>query len=245
MNETKEKDYYLPVLLSQTVIFLLLSFLVYLFGVNGDFKNDYLGILNDNFESAEISGAVETFRRHLYTGDIFTVLNIKDNFSADDGSTTQNYEGTGGEDMEFRSAAKNASFAPVFSTAKILSPIENGRYTSYFGYRINPITGEYGFHTGLDIAAAEGTKIRAAFSGKVLKSGYDEKAGNYVYLSHNEGLLTFYCHCSEITAEPGTVIRQGETIALVGSTGYSTGPHLHFEIRKDNIRYNPLWLLDK
>ena len=97
----------------------------------------------------------------------------------------------------------------------------------------------------MDIAAPEGTKIRAAFSGRVLKSGFDSKAGNYLYLSHNDGLVTFYCHCSEITVEAGTVVRRGETVALVGSTGYSTGPHLHFEVRKDNIRYNPLWLLGK
>ena len=140
---------------------------------------------------------------------------------------------------------KTQALLLFFSTAKILPPIENGRYTSYFGYRISPITGEYGFHTGLDIAAPEKTKIRAAFGGTVLKSGFDEKAGNYLYLSHDDGLVTFYCHCSDILAEIGTVVRQGETIALVGSTGYSTGPHLHFEVRKDNIRYNPLWLLEK
>ncbi len=245
MNDIKERDYYLPVLVSQTLLFILLTVLVYLFGKDGDFRINYLELLNDNLDSTEITNAVETFRKHLYTGEIFTVLNIKDDFPVSAEITFSDYVGTGGDDIEYRKATENTSFAPVFSTVKILSPIENGRYTSYFGYRISPITGEYGFHSGLDIAAPEGTKIRAAFSGKVLKTGFDTKAGNYLYLSHDDGLVTFYCHCSDVLVESGTVVRQGETVALVGSTGYSTGPHLHFEVRKDNVRYNPLWLLDK
>lgn len=246
MNETKDKDYYLPVLLCQVTAFALMTVLVYLFGNNGDFKENYLELLSENIDSVEISDAVESFRKHLYTGEIFTVLNIKDNFSySDEENLETTAQASGGKDIEYRKAKENTSFAPVFSTAKILSPIENGRYTSYFGYRINPISGEYAFHSGLDIAAPEGTIIRAAFNGTVNKTGTDAQAGNYVYLSHDDGFVTFYCHCSEILVEKGNVIRQGEAIALVGSTGYSTGPHLHFEVRKDNIRYNPLWLLDK
>ncbi len=245
MNEANEKDYYFPVLICQIVIFALLTALVYLFGTQGDFRESYLRLLGSNLDSVEISNAVETFRKHLYTGEIFTVLNIKDDFPVSAEVTSTELNGMGGEDLGYRKAAENASFAPIFATAEILSPIEKGRYTSYFGYRISPITGEYGFHAGLDIAAAEGTKIRAAFNGQVIKSGYDEQAGNYLYLSHDDGFITFYCHCSELLAEKGAVVRQGETVALVGSTGYSTGPHLHFEVRKDNVRYNPLWLLDK
>lgn len=243
MNETNEKDYYFPVLVSQIVIFILLTILVYFFGSQGDFRENYLKLLDSNLDSVEISDAVETFRKHLYTGEIFTFLNIKDDYNND--SDVTEYSGTGGADIEYRKATDNTSFAPVFSTSEILSPIEKGRYTSYFGYRINPITGEYGFHSGIDIAAPSGTRIRAAFNGEVIKCGYDAQAGNYIYLSHDDGFVTFYCHCSELLAEKGINVRQGETIALVGSTGYSTGPHLHFEVRKDNIRYNPLWLLEK
>ena len=75
--------------------------------------------------------------------------------------------------------------------------------------------------------------------------GEDSRAGKYIFLTHDDGYVTFYCHCSEILAEVGAVIRQGETIALVGSTGWSTGPHLHFEVRKNNIRYNPLYILER
>ena len=159
-------------------------------------------------------------------------------------NTNELLSGTGGEDLELYEAEENTSFSPIRSTSPTISPIENGRYTSYFGYRINPITREFSFHTGLDIAATEGTKIRAVLSGKVLRIGEDSRAGKYIFLEHDDGFVTFYCHCSEITAEVGAVIRQGETIAKVGSTGWSTGPHLHFEVRKDNIRYNPLYILD-
>lgn len=159
-------------------------------------------------------------------------------------SDTTAVSAMGGVDLESYEAAENTSFAPVKTTAKILSPIENPRYTSYFGYRTSPITGEWSFHTGLDMAAAQGTKIRAAFSGTVSKVGEDSRAGKYIFLTHSDGFVTFYCHCSEILAQEGANIRQGETIAKVGSTGWSTGPHLHFEVRKDSVRLNPLWLLE-
>lgn len=129
-------------------------------------------------------------------------------------------------------------------TAKIVSPVSSTRYTSKFGYRINPITNTKAFHTGLDIAAPLGTKIKAAYNGTVSKTGEDSHSGKYIFLSHANGLETFYCHCSQIVAQEGAKIRQGETIALVGSTGWSTGPHLHFEIHKDGKRLDPLAFLE-
>ena len=119
----------------------------------------------------------------------------------------------------------------------------SGPYTSYFGARTNPITGVDSFHTGLDIAAAQGTKIKAAYSGVVRKVGEDSRSGKYIYLTHENGVETLYCHCSAVLAEQGASIRQGETIALVGSTGWSTGPHLHFEFHKNGERLDPLPIL--
>lgn len=163
-------------------------------------------------------------------------------------TATETADGTtlpmGGDDLELFEAAERTSFAPYVTTDKFLSPIENGRYTSYFGYRTNPITGKWSFHTGLDIAAPAGTKIRCALNGTVTKAGEDERAGKYIIVTHSEGFQTFYCHCSEILAEVGMNLLEGETIALVGSTGWSTGPHLHFEVRRDGIRLNPLWALE-
>lgn len=129
-----------------------------------------------------------------------------------------------------------ASFSPKEA---IVSPV-SGRYSSYYGYRTNPITGNNTLHTGLDIAASQGTKIKAAYSGVVRKVGEDSRSGKYLYLTHANGSETLYCHCSKILVDEGAVIRRGETIALVGSTGWSTGPHLHFEIHKNGERLDPL-----
>ena len=141
-------------------------------------------------------------------------------------------------------ATENTSFSPVSVTAPIVRPVSGGRYSSKFGYRTNPITNEYSFHTGLDIAVPEGTKIKAAYGGQVRTVGEDNHSGKYIVITHSDGFETFYCHCSKILAEEGAVIRQGETVALVGSTGWSTGPHLHFEVRKDGKRLNPLPILN-
>lgn len=153
-------------------------------------------------------------------------------------------ENMGGVDIELYKAAEGTSFSPVATTSEIVRPVLSEKYTSFFGYRINPITNQKSFHTGLDIAAPLGTKIRAAYNGTVRKTGEDSHSGKYVILSHDDGFETFYCHCSKILAEQGAVIRAGETIALVGSTGWSTGPHLHFEVRKNGERLNPLEILE-
>lgn len=150
----------------------------------------------------------------------------------------------GGDDQPVYKAVQNTSFSPVSTTCPIVAPVNSTRYTSNFGYRINPITGKKSFHTGLDIAAPLGTKIRAAYAGTVKTVGEDDRSGKYIILTHKEGFETFYCHCSKIIAEKGAVLRQGETVALVGSTGWSTGPHLHFEIRKNGERMNPKQVLD-
>lgn len=134
------------------------------------------------------------------------------------------------------------SFSPYYTTVSAVMPVE-GRISSPFGYREDPFTGELSLHTGLDIACEQGSPIAAAFYGVVAEVGENDVAGKYIRLSHSGGLETFYCHCSEIIATQGAVIRQGETIALVGSTGMSTGPHLHFEVRIGGKRLNPEWLL--
>lgn len=160
-------------------------------------------------------------------------------------SALQEKTDAGGEDIALYKAAENTSFSPVATTYAPVQPVDSTNYTSYFGYRINPITNARSFHTGLDIAAPQGTKVKAVFSATVRKTGEDSHSGKYVILTHSDGLETFYCHLSKILAEEGAVLRQGETIALVGSTGWSTGPHLHFEVRKNGERLNPLWVLEK
>ena len=128
------------------------------------------------------------------------------------------------------------------SDEEITVPV-HGEITSEYGNRTNPVSGEYLMHSGVDIAASQGTEIRAAYSGIVSEVGSNSVGGNYISLVHKDGSETLYCHCSKIIAEKGDVIRAGETIALVGSTGRSTGPRLHFEITVDGKTENPLLYL--
>lgn len=159
--------------------------------------------------------------------------------------------GAGGEDLLtglFGNGAKlppeNTSFAPYFLTAPLSPPLQAATITSTFDYRTHPITGEDGFHTGLDLAAAEGTPIASVLPGIVAKQGYNDKSGNFVIVSHGSGVETLYAHCSKITAADGAYVRAGETIALVGSTGDSTGPHLHLELAIDGVKMDPLYALE-
>ena len=94
-------------------------------------------------------------------------------------------------------------------------------------------------HTGLDIAASTGTPIAAAASGTVTYSGYKGSYGNMIVITHSNGVQTYYAHCSKLNVSAGATVSQGQTIATVGSTGNSTGPHLHLEVRVNGIAYNP------
>lgn len=121
---------------------------------------------------------------------------------------------------------------------------ENGTITSYFGNRVNPVTGKPDFHTGTDIAMPEGTPILAAADGTVeIANGTDswgDSYGYYVKLDHGSGFETLYAHCSSICVTAGQEVSQGEVIGYVGSTGNSTGNHLHFEVRKNGQRVDAL-----
>ena len=144
---------------------------------------------------------------------------------------------TGGTDAT--PAPRPYTFLPLRTTVPPVNPVAAGEITSGFGYRAHPITGEPGLHAGIDIAAPEGTPIVAAFHGTVSRVSYGPRAGHYLILDHGGGMQTLYLHCHEILVEEGMVLRAGERIALVGSTGDSTGPHLHFELRVNGVRADP------
>jgi murein DD-endopeptidase MepM/ murein hydrolase activator NlpD len=136
----------------------------------------------------------------------------------------------------------DASFSPVFITARMRPPV-SGVVTSAFGWRLHPITEATDFHTGIDVAAPEGHAIRAALPGRVSEVGYSRIYGNYVTIEHSGSLQTFYAHCSEVLVSEGMKVNQGERIAKVGSTGMSTGPHLHFAVVARGSSVNPYWAL--
>lgn len=118
------------------------------------------------------------------------------------------------------------------------------RISSPFGWRIHPTLGVNKFHNGVDMAAPKGTDILAAYSGEVVAATYNSSMGNYVMMNHGNGFYTIYMHASKLCVSPGDIIIEGEKIAEVGSTGRSTGPHLHFGIRKDGEYVDPMDYLD-
>jgi murein DD-endopeptidase MepM/ murein hydrolase activator NlpD len=119
-----------------------------------------------------------------------------------------------------------------------LYPI-NGRLTSPFGWRDDPISGLRRYHTAMDMAAPTGTPVKAAGDGKVATVGVNASLGKYIILSHGSNYQTLYAHLSVVSVSQGNQIRQGAKIGEVGSTGYSTGPHLHFGVFKNGRPVNP------
>ncbi len=118
-----------------------------------------------------------------------------------------------------------------------------GRITSAMGLRTHPVGGFRGRHTGIDLAAHEGTNIAAAADGIVAQTGEGEYIGKFVVVQHKDSYTTIYGHCSQILTMPGKAVKKGKIIARSGHTGRVTGPHLHFEIRKNGIPQNPLLYL--
>ncbi len=115
----------------------------------------------------------------------------------------------------------------------------SGRITSHFGERESPTEGASSYHKGIDIGASSGSSVIAAASGKVVIATYSSSAGNYIMISHGSSTYTVYMHLSSMKVSEGDEVSQGQTIGAVGSTGYSTGPHLHFGIRKNGSYVDP------
>lgn len=120
-----------------------------------------------------------------------------------------------------------------------------GKYSSGYGYRMHPVLRRIAFHTGIDIAAGHGTKVYSARAGRVTFSGSLGGYGKMVVIRHDNGFSTCYSHNSRNLVRVGQWVKQGQLIARVGSTGMTTGPHLHFEIRKNGVSQNPVKIFRK
>ena len=114
------------------------------------------------------------------------------------------------------------------------------RISSKYGMRTHPITGVYKLHTGVDISAPMGANFIAANDGIVTKAGMNSAYGNMVIIDHGGGISTLYAHGSEILVHVGQTVKKGESVLKVGSTGYSTGPHAHFEVRINGVVTDPM-----
>lgn len=122
-------------------------------------------------------------------------------------------------------------------------PLPKGVITSYFGPRMQPFTGKYEFHQGIDIAAPAGTSVLSAREGSIEEVGTDPFCGNFILMLHETGYETKYCHLKKIFVTLHQNVRSGMIIGEVGTTGMSTGPHLHFEIRERGKTKDPLLML--
>ncbi|MDR1979657.1 MAG: LysM peptidoglycan-binding domain-containing M23 family metallopeptidase [Synergistaceae bacterium] len=140
------------------------------------------------------------------------------------------------------SSAKNSSGSVQKASRSFRWPVM-GKINSPFGWRRHPITRRRDFHTGLDIKAGRGTVIRSSREGQVVYSGWMGGYGKVVVVEHSGGQSTLYAHCSSLLVKQGSKVSVGQNIARVGSTGRTTGPHLHFEVRNGNSPVNPLQYL--
>lgn len=127
------------------------------------------------------------------------------------------------------------------STPTILPSV--GWITSYFGHRVSPYAGKVKMHEGLDVGAPTGTPIVAPADGMITFAGHKAGFGNFVQIDHGYGIETIYAHAYKVIAKNGQKVRRGDLIAKVGSTGYSTGPHLHYEVRVNGIAVDPLYFV--
>jgi murein DD-endopeptidase MepM/ murein hydrolase activator NlpD len=134
----------------------------------------------------------------------------------------------------------------LFLGTAFLSPLKNSRQTSGFGTRKNPFNARrMEFHKGIDMGCHPGTKVYSSRSGRVIFAGYEDGYGRLVIVEHEFGYRSYYGHLSKTLVKPGQLVKPGEMIALSGNTGRSTGPHLHFEIRKNGRALNPMTFLKK
>ena len=235
-KETENKDFFMPVMITQTVVsIIVIAAMIISFARGGKLSDlmekGYTELMSADYRAEDFSEAVS--RAAVFSQDMINEFSDKSSIAR------------GGIDLEFTSLEmlEGISFEKIDAGFSMIYPLSDFEITSDFGYRISPVSGNAGIHTGLDMAADFGADISAAADGKVLDARWDDSYGNYVKLQHQNNTVSIYAHCSRLCVEEGESVSAGEKIAEIGSTGASTGNHLHFEVRKDNIRINPYNLL--
>ncbi len=193
---------------------------------------------------SNLSKNIKLFYTEISKTDIVvsTIIDVFKNVAKQTFAPTIIEETASGETTE--ESGEKADFSPVFLTVDITNPIEKGYISSYFGYRVSPITNKYSLHKGIDIPAEENTKIYTIYDGTVEIADYNSINGNYIVIKHSNTFKTTYNHCNKLFFKKGDKVKKGECIALVGATGYATGNHLHFELIINGKYINPVWVLD-
>ncbi|MDA3822330.1 MAG: M23 family metallopeptidase, partial [Bacteroidales bacterium] len=140
--------------------------------------------------------------------------------------------------QSFRKKRNNSNYVR-YATKGFYVPV-TGRITSKYGYRVHPVTKRrHSMHTGIDIAAPKGTPVKAAASGIIKRTRYSGGYGKLIIVQHEKDLVTYYGHLSAYRVRPGQRVTKGQIIGRVGTSGRSTGPHLHFEVRRGGHPLNP------
>lgn len=157
-------------------------------------------------------------------------------------------EATGGRDIPVGEAVsvlvppEGTTFTPLAVPSTVVTPLRSGEVTSVFGYRTDPIRGGTGFHTGTDVAASTGETIYSPYDGIVTAAVWNNSYGYYITV-RTGNIEILYAHCSALLCGEGDTVAAGEAIARVGSTGDSTGSHVHIELRCEGICYDPAPLI--
>ncbi|GBU29212.1 peptidase M23 [Treponema sp. R8-4-B8] len=204
-----------------------------------------------SLNSLESPASLETGKTLLLPScpGIFIPSNLQTDLEKITGAARQNNKG--GVEIKIRSLGKQetflffpgADFTPTerafFLNSGFRFPLRQYRVTSRYGIREDPITGRMSMHQGIDFAAPEGTEVFAAADGVVTAAGFDPVYGNYIIISHSNNWKSLYGHLQSIETVLRTDVKSGNLIGRVGSTGQSTGPHLHFELRQDGKAFDP------
>ena len=251
----KKKDYLAYSLLFQFLVCVLLFLsIIGLKKSNSDIyvllKNDFYSNLNsdifvpinenlktDNSMNESVNNNVEAPATTESSSE--TTNEADENLSVNIKGETQNDYDT--ETLD--EIPDNVSVNSYVLSQRMVVPVQ-GTISSEFGVRNHPISNDLKFHAGIDIAADSGTPIYSAFSGEIVTADYDEWNGYYLKIQHDGNIMTVYCHCKSLCVNEGDYVNAGDVVAYVGSTGSSTGPHLHFELRVNNVSYDPKAALD-
>lgn len=248
--EQKKKDYLTRTLGFQTVIcFLLFGILFGLKNGNADLFDEIKDMFSSKLsEQIQINDAKEVFKMFSNNENSNSKTEEETEYvPLEEPSLSAEIIAEGGADVPVsneKDIPDNVSLDEYKLNQTMVLPLKKGHTTSEFGMRTHPISADLRFHAGIDIAAEEGSAIYAAFDGVVKVADYDIWNGNYIKLQHDNNIMTVYCHCSKLNVTEGQNIRAGEVIGFVGTTGNSTGPHLHFELRINDISYDPTKALE-
>lgn len=216
-NKSFEKDMFVVLCLIQSVAVIMIIFILFAFTkINSEALSDVRNDLS------------VIFGTDLDMGGYFTPSEEK---------PTDTPVKTAAEEI-YEADSEPSVLAVSSSIASAVMPV-SGTVSSPYGYREHPVYSGESFHSGIDIAAAEGSEIYAVTDGVVTQSSEAEMAGKYVKILHSDGRETLYCHCSSLLVTAGQSVKAGDVIALVGQTGLATGPHLHFELHENGSTVDP------